>query len=491
MIKKAINFVKKHRLLILIIFLGLFLRLYKLDELPGEMWGDVNEHFKFTKRILAGNLSFDFWCGDGPIFSYFVAFISKFFGLSFYTIKLTSVLIGTFLIIVNYFLGKEYFKSKKIGYLMGILTAVSFWTLTFSRQGKPYILTPVFTSLSFLFYLKRRYFLSGLIIGLGMYLQSGFWGMFLFAFLNWRMLLVVFFLSLKLFFDLLQKNILLNPNSYLGEKLVSSFNEGITNFIFGIARNYFLNLKALFCEGDRVFRHNIPFQPHLDIIVGIFFLVSLFFIVSSIIKEKKYRHLILFFLIFLSILPTSLDVINRLNNPAMGRTLDLVVPLFLITAYGIDRVIKNNLILFSILSAIFILNFYRYFFVYPKTLPNRNIPFGKIIAVEIEKSSKELPVFIVGCCWGEWGQPEPDSIRQRLKKEIYFFHADGNPEEFSCLGLKKELVRKGGRRFLLVVDPREKDKVFLETQNCVKKKKVYLIRQSGFDIGWVIEGEIE
>lgn len=77
-----------------------------------------------------------------------------------------------------------------------------------------------------------------------------------------------------------------------------------------------------------------------------------------------------------------------------------------------------------------------------------------------------------------------------MKKEVYFFQTDGNPEEFSCLGLKKELERVGEKRFLLVVDPREKDKVFLEVQHCIKKKKSYLIRKSGFDIGWVVEGEI-
>lgn len=215
MSKKLIEGAKTYFFGIVIVVLGFFLRLYRLDSLPAEIWGDVNEHFKLAKRILAGNLTFNFWAGDGPIFQYLVALVSKFIGLSFYTIKLTSALIGTVLIIANYFLGREYFKSKRVGYLTGFLTAVSFWTLTFSRQGKPYILIPVFTSLSFLFYLKKRYFLSSLIIGLGMCSQSGFWGMFLFAFLNWRMLIIAFPLSLKLFSDLFQKNLLLDPNSYL------------------------------------------------------------------------------------------------------------------------------------------------------------------------------------------------------------------------------------------------------------------------------------
>jgi hypothetical protein len=259
------------------ILIGIFLRLLYLDEIPAEMWGDVNEHYFFTQNILNGNFNFNYWGGDGPMFDYFSALISKFGGLSFYSLKLTTVIIGTLLIVVNYLVAKEYFKNKKIGLIVAFLTAVSFWSLTFSRQAKPYILVPLMTSLSILFYLRKKYFLSGLIIGMGMYTQSSFWGMFFFSFLNWKMFLVAFLLSLKFFFDFyIDKTMLFGQTSYLGEKLVGSLNQGILTFIGGVVRNYLINLRALFYQGDRVFRHNIPLQPHLDLITAIFFVIGFF-----------------------------------------------------------------------------------------------------------------------------------------------------------------------------------------------------------------------
>jgi hypothetical protein len=345
------------------ILIGIFLRLLYLDEIPAEMWGDVNEHYFFTQNILNGNFNFNYWGGDGPMFDYFSALISKFGGLSFYSLKLTTVIIGTLLIVVNYLVAKEYFKNKKIGLIVAFLTAVSFWSLTFSRQAKPYILVPLVTSLTILFYLRKKYFLSGLIIGIGTYTQSSFWGMFFFSFLDWKMFLGAFLLSSKLFFDFYtDKTMLFDQTSYLGEKLIGSLNQGILTFIGGVIRNYLINLRALFYQGDGVFRHNIPFQPHLDSITAIFFVIGLFLIIKEVIIEKKYNHFLIFYTGFLCLIPTSIDIHNQLNNPSMGRTVSLTLIIFLFTAYAIYKVVKNRLIIFFVLILIFFSQFLSLFF---------------------------------------------------------------------------------------------------------------------------------
>ena len=41
-------------LIYLIILLGLFLRLYKLDNIPAEIWGDIVEGMDFMTPILEG-----------------------------------------------------------------------------------------------------------------------------------------------------------------------------------------------------------------------------------------------------------------------------------------------------------------------------------------------------------------------------------------------------------------------------------------------------
>lgn len=164
-------------ILLSITLFGLLLRLFQLDTLPGEIWGDVIEHYKLTQSILHGDFFFDYrFGGDGPLFSYVNSFLSFFFGLSFYSLKLSTAIAGTLLVFFSFYLTQEYFKNKKISYITSFLMAISFWSLSFSRQAKPHIFVPFFITLTFLFALKKKKILSGLFLGLGMYTQAGFWG---------------------------------------------------------------------------------------------------------------------------------------------------------------------------------------------------------------------------------------------------------------------------------------------------------------------------
>ena len=80
----------------------------------------MEEHIKKGKKLVGETL-----------------IISKIFGLSFWSIKLTSVIIGTFIIYVNYLITQLLFKNKKIAYFAAFLTAIGFWGIIFSRQEKP------------------------------------------------------------------------------------------------------------------------------------------------------------------------------------------------------------------------------------------------------------------------------------------------------------------------------------------------------------------
>ena len=60
------------------------------------------------------------------------------------------------------------------------------------------------------------------------------------------------------------------------------------------------------------------------------------------------------------------------------------------------------------------------FVVYPKTLPNKNVAYDKIMAEYINKLPDDVEVRLSSCCWGEWGQPEPKAIYYQLdKKDIH------------------------------------------------------------------------
>src|SRR5271155_2426212 len=92
--KQFQKFVQAHWVLIGILFVGAFLGLYQLDNLPAEMWGDATAHYMLADQVRHGMLFYNYrFGGDGPVYTYLVVLISLFLGLSFYTLKFTSVLV--------------------------------------------------------------------------------------------------------------------------------------------------------------------------------------------------------------------------------------------------------------------------------------------------------------------------------------------------------------------------------------------------------------
>lgn len=468
-------------IIIFILLLGVFLRLYRLDDLPSEMWGDVIEHYKLAKAINEGDLFFDYrFGGDGPLISYFISFFSRFFGLSFFTLKFTTAILGVIWILVNYNLSKALFKNKKIAYLSAFLTASGFWCLTFSRQGKPYLLAGFFTSLFLLNLIKKNFYLAGLILGLGMYTQTAFWGMALFSLINIKIILTFLITSLLFIMAIFKSpQILFNENSYLGEKFVGSLvSLDIKNYIIGIFNNYYRNLLALIGKGDGVFRHNVPYQSSLDPLMKIFFIIGTYFFIIRIIRKKDKNFIFILLTIILAILPTSLDVKNYLNNPSMGRTIGMVNAIYLITSFGIYRFSLffkkhwRNLFIIFVCFFILIINFYQYFFIYPQYLPNQNTPFGRIIAQALDKYNESIPVFLLDCCWGDWGQPEPEGIKFQMKKQRNFFII--NNKDLSFLQNIKEPI--------LIID--SPSSLLRINKNHLTKE--FILKRKGYNIAKII-----
>jgi len=455
---------KEKMIFVLILFFGFLVRIFLLENIPSEIWGDVNEHFIYAKEILKGNFKFDFWGGDGPLFDYWVALIFKIFGRSFETIKLSSVLIGVFTIFTTYLYAQELFKNKKIGLFASFFTAFSFWSISLSRQAKPYILTPLFLSLFLYFFIKKRYFWAGFFLGVGMWTQASFWGLFFLSFFNWQLFIFSLIFSFPLFWQMifLKDNYFGNGFTYLGEKF--GFNLNIFEKVKIVLWNFLRNFWSFFLkgEGDPVFRHNIPYRPTLDFLTAIFFLLGLFFLIKETFKKENRKKYILYLFLpfYFGQMASNLDMIIA-NTPSIGRMLTISPVVYTISSFGLYRVyekIKKNYqkILFLCLSLffIFLVNIFDYFFVYPKTLPNGNLPFSLFIKEDILKEKKEESFYLIGCCWGEWAQPESKSILNRLdekrqlvllnkedifgnqcdfKKGFYYF----NPNDFDLINYLK------------------------------------------------------
>lgn len=424
---------RSKKYIFLIIIFSLLVRIFLIDKIPAEMWGDVNEHFQYAREILNGNLRYKFWGGDGPIFDYLVAIFFKIFGYSFEIIKLTTAFLGVLIIYLSYVISKKLSNKKLIYYLTPFLMSFSFWLISFSRQAKPYILVLLFVELFLYFFLNKKYFLSGIILGVGLFAQSSFWGMMFLIFFNWKIFLSALPFVIFLFFNEIKPEILNNNLSYLGEKTGKylSFNTKIINFF----SNVFDNFQSYFFRGDVVFRHNIPYQPVLDIFSSIIFFIGFIIFIKEFIKNKKIRfnYIVIFLVFIFSQLASFLDIANPQNSPSFGRMIGSAFFIYFILAKGLvflyEKIKSKNLLLSKLFLIIYlnfyaIFNFYNYFFIYPQTLPNKNIPFGRLIVEDIIKNynKSNSKIFLFTCCWGEWGQPEPKSIENYLisKKYSYF-----------------------------------------------------------------------
>lgn len=173
-------------LLTLIVLGGFLIRIYNIHSNPLGLFCDeaatgYNAYTIFQSgRDEYGEImpalfrSFEIYRPGFPM--YFTAPFVGIFGLSEFTTRLPSVIVGTANIVVIYFLTTLLFKSKKAGLLSAFFLAISPWHIHFSRYAEGNIYLPFFASLGVLLFIlavkhKRDLFfgLSGAVFGIGLY----------------------------------------------------------------------------------------------------------------------------------------------------------------------------------------------------------------------------------------------------------------------------------------------------------------------------------
>lgn len=471
-------------ILLAILALGIFLRLWKLNDIPAEMWGDVTEGYKFASRVLNGDFYWRFiFGGDGPLFSYLVVFLSLPLGLSFLTMKMATTVVGTLLILATYLLGKTVM-NEKVGLAAAFFIAISKWAVIYSRMAKPHITVALFAALSLVILYqaihKKVYWwwmLLGLSLGLGMYTQSAFWGVpiaiaalvVLYARRLTRQTLWGVFIFLVMSIPL-AGSFFNNPNAYtnrfsfFGEKLIPK-NQSFSWVIGHLTDNMVKNFLAFHVKGDVVFRNNPPRAPHLDILTGFIFLIG----IVTIPRVLRSWFWIPFFAFQI---PSVLDLNFFGETANAGRTIALLPIVFLATGNGawtMYRFLRENvnrqlimLVGVTTMSIITVMNWKQVFIDYSQSLPNHNVPFGRIIAETINQLPVGTDAILIGCCWGDWGQPEPDGIRFRLTTPRTFTYIPS--ETFSCQSFN------GFRHSeLIIVDPREEKGLLSRVALCLSE----------------------
>ncbi|GIV80116.1 MAG: hypothetical protein KatS3mg050_4510 [Litorilinea sp.] len=170
-------------LLLAVLGVALFMRLYRFQSWPFGTWFDEAEAGLQALRILEDPNYRPLFVDSINVTSHYlhlVALSFQLFGVSTQSIRLVSVAMGLGTVVAGYLVGRELF-GRSMGLVLAFLLAVSRWDVTFSRIGMYNASTPLFSLLTFAFFLRglrRRslwdFALAGVWLGLGLWFYPAF-----------------------------------------------------------------------------------------------------------------------------------------------------------------------------------------------------------------------------------------------------------------------------------------------------------------------------
>lgn len=435
----------------LVIFLAVGIRLYRLDEIPGEWFGDISNVHEYVQQILGGEWPFYFFQSNGPLYHYVIAPLLLLPYQGYLTYKLASVIVSLFGLISMMVLALEA-TSLPIALVTGVVGSFSFWFLVWSRLGNVQILIPLLTSLlgfSVLRYWRTkrdRYLVAGdLVASLGWYVYPQTFilpvlffvlviGTFVADGVLVKKIRSLFLLGLMAFvltvpfISIVQQQRDNFTKGYIGQKIFSR-TDGPLQTASKFLQNVSKTLQMLHLRGDTIFRINVEGEPHLDRVSGMFFLIGLFTLAVR--KQWRIFTLTVVSMAFL-ILPSISPAIPEGEIPSSSRTIGIVPYVYFLVAVGMysayrlsdtlfrifigkaawgGTVVLFSVILFSQMYA----NLNAYFVRYVRGLPDHNSAPGTFIARYIDEHVPvDTAVYFGSCCWGAWGQPEPKAVYYNL-----------------------------------------------------------------------------
>ncbi|MBZ9578654.1 glycosyltransferase family 39 protein [Patescibacteria group bacterium] len=307
-------------LLIFILFIAAFFRLWQLDKIPPGLYPDEAIHGNEAISN-PGKVFYPENNGREGLFINLISLSFSIFGISIWSIRIVSAIIGILTVLGLYLLTKEllnYYEnsSRSIALLASFFLAVSFWHVNFSRLGFRAILLPFILVFSFYFLFRgfRRkrisdFITSGIFFGLGFYTYISF----RFAILILPAILIPFwfiykrkgvqkkFILYTLYFILVTFIVALpigiyffkNPRDFIGRATpISIF--AADNPI----KAFFVSLLSHFSMfnfyGDPNWRHNFAGSPQLFWLLGILFLIGIILSIKELISSLKNKNYSLF-----------------------------------------------------------------------------------------------------------------------------------------------------------------------------------------------------
>lgn len=371
--RRVLSFV----LLLSILSIALFVRVYQLDSIPGGLYPDeAMNGVDGLAAIESGDykLFYPNNYGREGLFINLQALAVKYFGNTIPVLKFWSTIFGTLAVLGLYLLGKELFQRRAAGLIAAFLLATSFWAINFSRIGFRAIMVTFLLSFAFYFFFKgirterlRTFFISGLIFGIGLhtYVAYRLAPLILIAILPFLILSyenflkrfwkhgLIFILGAFLTAAPLVFHFVTHPeelNSRTGAVSIFSPEINKGDFWGTFGKTLGLSLVKYNFWGDQNWRHNYPPYPILDPFTGIFFLAGFGYLVYDFVRltGRRFREkvrdpalartafLLAFF--FVMLMP---EFLTEEGLPHALRAIGTQAPVFLMATFGILLLMKK------------------------------------------------------------------------------------------------------------------------------------------------------
>jgi len=285
--------------LIFTLLLALFMRLFRLSDLPLGIWYDES-FVGLEARHMITDPTYRplFFMNHSTILFMTYALALKWLGDSIYAMRLVSVALGVGGVGAAYLFGRE-LRGPRFGLALAFILAVSRWHINFSRIAITNVEVTFFEFLSLFFLVRllkwgkwRDALGAGLAIGFGLMVYTAFrlyvivliifvllslifWQKWWYvAIRNWQMFLsnlLILGLSVWLVIMPLARFAQNHPEEFFGRtREVSIFNKRdqpiLSQAVWESTKKHLLMFNY---RGDRNGRHNLPGEPMLDPLMGV------------------------------------------------------------------------------------------------------------------------------------------------------------------------------------------------------------------------------
>ncbi len=337
------------------------LRLVACGDVPPGLYHDEAIHGLDALDVLRGDLGLYFPANNGrePLFIYLVSLTVGLLGQSPFALRLTAVPVGLLTVAATAALGRVLF-SHRVGLLAAAVLAVTLWHVHLSRVAFRAVLLPLFVAL--VIWLgtmawrtgKRRYWLAaGLLYGLSFYTYTAarFTPVALASFGLCALLtrathrrsplapsgLLIALLAALLTLLPLAAYTIAHPDVVLGRlDQVALWHTNGTVPWRALVENTLRTAGMFFVRGDRIWRHNIPYRPVFDPLLGAAFVIGLLVALHRARRDPSAA----FVLVWTGVmtLPTLLAV----DAPHFLRAVGVLPVVALLPALGLDALLPHR-----------------------------------------------------------------------------------------------------------------------------------------------------